>query len=55
MPYESKPRDAEWRLMCEQLLLRQKKKGFLHRIVTGDERLIHYDYPKRSLWGRRQN
>ncbi|EGI70647.1 Mariner Mos1 transposase [Acromyrmex echinatior] len=39
MPYELKPRDVEWRLFaCEQLFERQRRKGFLHRIVTGDEK-----------------
>jgi len=29
-----------------------KRKGFLHRIVTGDEKWIHYDNPKkRKSWG----
>ena len=38
VPYELKPRDVERRLFaCEQLLERQRK-GFLHRIVTGDEK-----------------
>jgi len=37
--YELKPRDLERRFfMCEQLLQRQKRKGFLHCIVTGDEK-----------------
>jgi len=48
VPYELKPRDVERRFfICEQLLERQKRKGFLHRIVTGDEKWIHYDNPKR--------
>lgn len=48
VPYELKPRDIERRfLTCELLLQRQKRKGFLHRIVTGDEKWIHYDNPKR--------
>ena len=48
MPYELKPRDVERRLFaCEQLLVRQRRKGFLHRIVTGDEKWVHYDNPKR--------
>ena len=48
MPYELKPRDVERRLFAsEQLLERQRRKGFLHRIVTGDEKWIHYDNPKR--------
>ena len=39
MPYELKPKDAERRLFaCEQLLERQIRKGFLHCIVTGDEK-----------------
>ncbi|GBP53755.1 Mariner Mos1 transposase [Eumeta japonica] len=46
--YELKLRDIERHfLTCELLLERQKRKGFLHRIVTGDEKWIHYDYPKR--------
>ncbi|UYV65661.1 SETMAR [Cordylochernes scorpioides] len=32
---------------CELLLKRQNRKGFLHRIVTGDEKWIHYDNSKR--------
>lgn len=54
VPYELKPRDVERRLvMCEQLLQRQTRKGFLHRIVTGDEKWIHYDNPKRKKsWGK---
>lgn len=49
VPYELKPRDVERRFFtCEQLLQRQKRKGFLHRIVTGDEKWIRYDNPKRK-------
>lgn len=33
--------------MSEILLARQKRKGFLHRIVTGDEKWIYFDNPKR--------
>ena len=53
VPYELKPRDVERRLFaCEQLLERQKRKGFLDRTVTGDEKWVHYDNPKRrKLWG----
>ena len=38
-PHEVKPRDVE-RGFCisEMLLERHKKKSFLHRIVTGDEK-----------------
>lgn len=51
--YELKPRDIERRFcMCEQLLQRHKRKSFLHRIVTGDEKWIQYDNPKRKKsWG----
>jgi histone-lysine N-methyltransferase SETMAR len=54
VPYELKPRDVERRLcISEQLLQRQQRKGFLHRIVTGDEKWIHYDNPKRrKSWGK---
>ena len=53
VPYDLKPRDVERRFFaCEQLLHWQKKKGFLHRIVTGDEKWIHYSNPKRKKsWG----
>ena len=47
-PYEFKQRDVERRLFaCEQLLEKQRRKGFLHRIVTGDEKWVHYDNSKR--------
>jgi len=52
VPYELKPRDVERCLFAEQLLERQRRKGFLHRIVTGNEKWIHYDNSKRrKLWG----
>jgi [histone H3]-lysine36 N-dimethyltransferase SETMAR len=53
VPYELKPRDVERRFcMCEQLLQRHKRKGFLHRIITGDEKWIHYNNLKRKKsWG----
>ena len=48
VPYELKPRDVELRLFaCEQLLARQRWKGFLHCIVTGDKKWVHYNNPKR--------
>lgn len=48
VPHELKPRDVERRfLMSEMLLQRHKRKRFLHRIITGDEKWIHYDNPKR--------
>ena len=54
VPYKLKPRDVERRLFtCEQLLQRQKRKCFLHRIVTGNEKWRHYDNPKRrKSWGK---
>ena len=49
VPYDLKPRDIERRFFaCKQLLQRQKRKGFLHRIVTGDEKWIHYSNSKRT-------
>ena len=37
--YELKPRDVERRFFaCEQLLQRQNRKGFLHRIETSNEK-----------------
>ncbi|GFU97993.1 mariner Mos1 transposase [Trichonephila clavipes] len=53
VPYELTPRDVERRLFAwEQLLARQRRKGFLHRIVTGDEKWVRYDNPKRrKSWG----
>jgi len=42
VPYDLKPRDVG----------RQKRKGFLHRIVTEHEKWFHYDNPKRrKSWG----
>ena len=53
LPYELKPRNVEGRFFtCQQLLRRQQRKSFLHRIITGDETWIHYDNPKRKKsWG----
>ena len=49
VPRELKPRDVERRFcMSEMLPERHKKKSFLHRIVTGDEKWIHYGNPKRK-------
>ena len=46
---ELKPRDVERRFCISEILLeRHKKKSLLHRIVTGDEKWIHYDNPKRK-------
>lgn len=53
VPHELKPRDVERRFLISQLLLeRQRRKGFLHRIVTGDEKWVLYDNPKhQKSWG----
>lgn len=49
LPYELKSRDVERRkLTCELLLQRHKRKSFLHRIITGDEKWIRFDNPKRK-------
>lgn len=46
LPHELKPRDVERRFfVSEQLLERFKRKSFLYRIVTGDEKWIHYENP----------
>jgi len=34
--------------ICEMLLARYKRKSFLHRIVTGDEKWIYFENPKRK-------
>ena len=53
VPYELKPRDFKRRFFaCEELLQRQNRKGFLHRIVIGDEKWVHYDnFKRRKSWG----
>jgi [histone H3]-lysine36 N-dimethyltransferase SETMAR len=49
--HELKPRDVERRFFSyEQLIERQKRKGFLHRIMTGDEKWIFYDIPKKKKY-----
>ena len=51
VPYELKPRNVERRFFICEMLVRHKRKGFLHYIVTGDEKWIHYDNPKkRKSW-----
>ena len=53
IPHELKPIDIERRsFACEQLLQRQNRKGFLHCILTDDEKWVHSDNLKRrKLWG----
>ena len=49
LPYELKPRDVERRFFtCEQLIQRQQRKGFLHRIVNGDEKGYSTTTPRRK-------
>ena len=51
MPYELKPRDIERRFFtCEQLIQRQQRKSFLHRIMIGDEKWIFYDNLKKKKY-----
>ena len=51
MSYELKPRDVERRFFtCEQLIQRQQRKDFLHRIVIGDEKWILYDNSKKKKY-----
>lgn len=49
VPHELTERQQENRkTTCEMLLARYKKKSFLHRIVTGDEKWIYFENPKRN-------
>ncbi|UYV71962.1 hypothetical protein LAZ67_9001366 [Cordylochernes scorpioides] len=53
VPHELSERQQERRLVtCEGLLARHEKKSFLHRIVTSDEKSIHFSNPMRQIsWG----
>lgn len=49
VPYELTERQKERRkTTCEMLIERQEKKLFMHRIITGDEKWIYFDNPKRK-------
>ena len=49
VPYEPNERQQENRkTTCEMLLVRYKRKSFLYRIVTGDEKWIYFENPKRK-------
>lgn len=49
VPHELNERQQENRkTTCEMLLARYKKKSFLHRVVTGDEKWIYFENPKRK-------
>ena len=53
VPYELKPWEVKRHFFaCKQLLQRQNRKGFSHRIVTSDEKWVYYDNSKRrKSWG----
>lgn len=49
VPHELNERQQENRkVVCEMLLQRHERKSFLHRIVTGDEKWIYFENPKRK-------
>lgn len=49
VPHELTERQQENRkTTCEMLLKRFKRKSFLHRIVTGDEKWVYFKNPKRK-------
>lgn len=49
VPHELNERQQENRkTTCEMLLARYRRKSFLHRIVTGDEKWIYFENPKRK-------
>ena len=48
VPHELNERQMENRkVTCEMLLQRHERKSFLYRIVTGDEKWIYFENPKR--------
>lgn len=48
VPHQLNDRQQEARkTTCQILLARYKRKSFLHRIVTGDEKWIYFENPKR--------
>jgi len=45
-----KPRDVERRFFtCEQLIQRQQRKGFLHRIMTGEVDILRQPQEEKIL------
>ncbi|GFV46196.1 mariner Mos1 transposase [Trichonephila clavipes] len=49
VPHELTDRQQENRkIMCEMLLARYKRKSYLHRVATGDEKWIYFENPKRN-------
>ncbi|GFT02524.1 mariner Mos1 transposase [Trichonephila clavipes] len=49
VPHELTDSQQEKRkIVCEMLLARYKRKLYVHRIVTGDEKWIYFENPKRN-------
>ena len=49
VPHDLNERQMENRkVTCEMLLQRHERKSFLYRIVTGDEKWIYFEHPKRK-------
>ncbi|KAL6256735.1 hypothetical protein P5V15_011667 [Pogonomyrmex californicus] len=49
VPHDLNKRQMENRkVTCEMLLQRHERKSFLYRIVTGDEKWIYFENPKRK-------
>lgn len=49
VPHKLDDRQLENRkVVCEMLLQRHERKSFLHKILTGDEKWIYYENPKRQ-------
>ncbi|GJQ78761.1 hypothetical protein Trydic_g2795 [Trypoxylus dichotomus] len=49
IPHELTERQMEYRkITCERLIERQQGNGFLHSLVTEDEKQIHYENSKRE-------
>jgi len=50
VPFELKPRDVERQFFtCEQLIQRQQRKCFLHRIVTGEVDILRQPQEEKIL------
>ncbi|GFV15028.1 mariner Mos1 transposase [Trichonephila clavipes] len=49
VPHELTDRQQDNRkIVCEMLLVRYKRKSYLHCIITGDEKWIYFENPKRN-------
>jgi len=51
VPQLNERQQENQKITCEMLLVRYKRKSFLHRIVTGDEKWIYFENPKRKRSG----